>query len=46
MKETILEAFRELGFTLEQIEDSDHYKFEFEGRNYLWMYNEDDESSH
>lgn len=44
MKETILEAFRELGFVMEQIEDSDHYKFEFEGRNYIWMYNEDDES--
>ena len=44
MKETILEAFRELGFVMEQIEDSDHYKFEFEGHNYIWMYNEDDES--
>lgn len=44
MKETILEAFRELGFEMEQIEDSDHYKFEFEGHNYIWMYNEDDES--
>lgn len=44
MKKTILEAFRELGFEMEQIEDSDHYKFEFEGHNYIWMYNEDDES--
>ena len=42
MKEKILEAFRELGFKLEE-EEGMGYRFNYEGLNLLYMYNENDE---
>ena len=42
MKENILEAFRELGFKLEE-EEGMGYRFNYEGLNLLYMYNENDE---
>ena len=42
MKEKILAAFENLGFNLEDT-DSLGYSFNYEGINYLYMYNEDDE---
>ena len=42
MKEKILEAFRELGFKLEE-EEGMGYCFKYEGLNLLYMYNENDE---
>lgn len=42
MKEKILDTLKSLGFTLEDIGDS-CYGFQFEGNNYLYMYNESDE---
>ena len=42
MKEKILEAFRELGFKLEE-EEGMGYSFNYEGLNLLYMYNESDE---
>lgn len=42
MKEKILEAFRNLGFKLEE-EKGMGYSFNYEGLNLLYMYNEDDE---
>ena len=42
MKEKILEAFRDLGFKLEE-EDGMGYCFNYEGLNLLYMYNESDE---
>lgn len=42
MKEKILEAFDNLGFNLEDNE-SLGYHFYYEGINFLYMYNEDDE---
>ena len=42
MKEKILEAFRELGFKLEE-EEGMGYRFHYEGLNLLYMYNENDE---
>ena len=42
MKEKILEAFRELGFKLEE-EEGMGYSFNYEGLNLLYMYNENDE---
>ena len=42
MKEKILAAFENLGFNLEDNE-SLGYHFYFEGINFLYMYNEDDE---
>ena len=42
MKEKILEAFRELGFKLEE-EEGMGYFFNYEGLNLLYMYNENDE---
>lgn len=42
MKENILAAFENLGFNLEDNE-SLGYSFNYEGINYLYMYNEDDE---
>ena len=42
MKEKILAAFENLGFNLEDIE-SLGFSFNYEGINYLYMYNEDDE---
>ena len=44
MKEKILEAFRELGFKLEE-EEGMGYRFNYEGLNLLYMYNENDEES-
>lgn len=43
MKEKILAAFENLGFNLEDTE-SLGFSFNYEGINYLYMYNEDDES--
>ena len=42
MKEQILEAFRDLGFKLEE-EEGMGYCFNYEGLNLLYMYNENDE---
>lgn len=42
MKEKILAVFENLGFNLEDIE-SLGFSFNYEGINYLYMYNEDDE---
>ena len=42
MKEKILEAFRDLGFKLEE-EEGMGYCFNYEGLNLLYMYNENDE---
>lgn len=42
MKEKILEAFRDLGFKLEE-EEGMGYSFIYEGLNLLYMYNENDE---
>ena len=42
MKEKILAVFANLGFNLEDIE-SLGFSFNYEGINYLYMYNEDDE---
>lgn len=42
MKEKILEAFRDLGFKLEE-EEGMGYSFNYEGLNLLYMYNENDE---
>ena len=43
MKEKILAAFENLGFNLEDTE-SLGYTFNYEGINFLYMYNEDDEN--
>ena len=42
MKEKILEAFAELGFQLEQMDDLG-YGFSYEGTNFIFMPNTDDE---
>lgn len=42
MKEKILDAFKALGFEMEELE-SFGYSFEYEGKHFLYMYNEDDE---
>ena len=42
MKEKILEAFKDLGFEMEELEGMG-YGFEYEGKHFLYMYNEDDE---
>lgn len=42
MKEKIFDAFRELGFKLEQ-EGEMGYAFNYEGMNLVYLYNEDDE---
>lgn len=42
MKEKILAAFENLGFNLKETE-SLGYSFNYEGINYLYMYNENDE---
>ena len=42
MKEKILEAFKDLGFKLEE-EEGMGYCFNYEGLNLLYMYNESDE---
>ena len=42
MKEMILEAFKTLGFEMEKLEGFE-YGFEYEGKHFLYMYNEDDE---
>ena len=42
MKEKILEALKALGFELEEM-DGLGYDFQYEGKHYLYMYNEDDE---
>ena len=42
MKEKILEAFRDLGFKLEE-EEGMGYSFNYEGLNLLYLHNENDE---
>ena len=42
MKEKILEAFSTLGFKLDEVEGLG-YNFSYEGLNFLWTFNEDDE---
>ena len=42
MKEQILESFKALGFEMEELEGLG-YGFDYEGKHYLYMYNEDDE---
>ncbi len=42
MKEQILDAFKALGFEMEELEGFG-YGFRYEGKSYLYMYNEDDE---
>ncbi len=42
MKEKILDAFKALGFEMEELE-AFGYGFEYEGKHFLYMYNEDDE---
>lgn len=42
MKEKILEAFKVLGFEMEELEGMG-YGFQYEGKHFLYMYNEDDE---
>ena len=42
MKEKILEAFKELGFEMEELEGCG-YGFEYEGKHFIYMYNEDDQ---
>lgn len=41
MKEKILDAFKALGFEMEDMVVG--YDFQYEGKHYLYMYNEDDE---
>lgn len=43
MKEKILNAFKSLGFELEEIDNFGH-AFMYEGVNYVWMSNTDDEN--
>ena len=42
MKEKILQAFKELGFEMEEL-DEIGFTFHYEGNRYLYMYQEDDE---
>lgn len=42
MKDKILEAFKALGFEMEELEGIG-YGFEYEGKHFLYMYNDDDE---
>lgn len=42
MKEQILDAFKALGFEMEEMEGLG-YGFQYEGKHYLYMYNEDDD---
>ena len=42
MKEKILDAFKALGFEMEDMEGLG-YGFQYEGKHFLYMYNEDDE---
>ena len=42
MKEKILDAFKALGFEMEELEGMG-YGFQYEGKHFLYMYNEDDE---
>lgn len=43
MKEKILETFKDLGFAMEEVEGLGYYSFQYEGKHYLYMQNEDDE---
>lgn len=43
MNEKVLNALKELGFIVENVGDT-NYCFQYEGNNYLYMYNETDES--
>ena len=42
MKEQILDAFKALGFEMEEMEGLG-YGFQYEGKHYLYVYNEDDD---
>lgn len=43
MKEQILNALKYLGFEVEELDDAG-YHFQYEGINYLYMYNDNDEN--
>lgn len=43
MKEMIMNAFQALGFVLDELDDFG-YGFEYEGINYIWMPDEEDEA--
>lgn len=43
MKEKIIEAFQELGFQLQEVEETEYYSFCYEGNNYMYLYNSEDE---
>ncbi len=43
MKERIFSAFRALGFELEEVGESGYYLFHYEGHNFLYLYDENDE---
>lgn len=43
MKEKIMNAFQALGFVLDELDDFG-YGFEYEGINYIWMPDEEDEA--
>ncbi len=44
MKEKVLDAFRELGFSMEQMEGTEWYSFNYEGKTFFYLPNSDDES--
>ena len=43
MKEKMLEVFKSLGFKMEEMDDYG-YGFQYEGKHFLYLYNERDES--
>lgn len=43
MKEKVLEAFKVLGFALDQLDDFG-YAFQYEGKNFIYFCNDDDEN--
>lgn len=43
MKEKIMKAFQELGFQLKEVEETEYYGFSYEGNNYMYLYNSEDE---
>lgn len=38
-----MEAFQELGFQLKEVEETEYYGFSYEGNNYMYLYNSEDE---
>lgn len=43
MREKVIEAFKALGFVLDQLDDFG-YAFQYEGKNYVLLCNDDDEN--